>query len=99
MAPITHPITEYRLVKSVHDPRYIELIGRLRLARRREGVTQGQLARRLGKSQSYVSKIETGERRVDLVELLVICETLGISLDAVVPEELRHLLESEPRGG
>jgi len=86
-------------VKSVRDPRYVELIGRLRSARRRAGVTQVGLGWRLGKSQSYVSKIETGERRLDLVELLVICEALGITLGAVVPRELRHLLESEPRDG
>ena len=86
-------------MKSVHDPRYVEFIGRLRVARRGKDVTQGELARRLGKSQSYISKIETGERRVDVVELLVICEALGISLEAVVPRELRHGLESQPPDG
>jgi transcriptional regulator with XRE-family HTH domain len=99
VATDAHPVTEYGFVKSVYDPRYIELIGRLRAARRREDVTQRQLALRLGKSQSYVSKVETGERRVDLVELLVICEALGIPLAAVVPDQLRHQLERGPRGG
>jgi transcriptional regulator with XRE-family HTH domain len=86
-------------MKSVHDPRYVELIGRLRAARRGTGTTQGQLARRLGKSQSYVSKIETGERRVDLVELLVMCDALGVSLRALVPVELSHLLNGENGSG
>jgi ribosome-binding protein aMBF1 (putative translation factor) len=42
------------------------------------GVTQQQLADRIGKPQSFVSKYERGERRVDLVEFLAIAEALGL---------------------
>ena len=41
---------------------------------------QVDLARRLGRPQSFVSKYESGERRVDLVELRAICGELGVSL-------------------
>src|SRR5215216_2720250 len=41
---------------------------------------QTDLAERLGQSQSFVSKYESGERRLDLLELRQICEAVGISL-------------------
>jgi len=42
----------------------------MRAARQASGVTQQELAKRLGKPQSYVSKAEMGERRLDVVEYL-----------------------------
>jgi transcriptional regulator with XRE-family HTH domain len=65
------------------------MVARLRSARERCGLSQRELAVRLGKPQSFISKIETGERRVDLIEALAICEVLGIPLDSIVPSELR----------
>ncbi len=46
-----------------------EFLRRLRQARRDAGLTQEEVARRLGRSQSFVTKAETGERRLDVVEL------------------------------
>jgi transcriptional regulator with XRE-family HTH domain len=45
------------------------MLERLREARKAAGLTQAQVAERLGKQQSYVSKVESGERRIDPVEL------------------------------
>lgn len=53
---------------SVHSPRYQQFLARLRAARVGAGMTQAEVARRLGKHQSHVSKCESGERRVDAVE-------------------------------
>ncbi len=53
-------------------------------ARRKKGVTQDEVARRLGKPQSYISKYESGERRLDVVELLDVVEALEIQLSQVV---------------
>jgi transcriptional regulator with XRE-family HTH domain len=50
----------------------------LAAARRRANVTQQELAARLGKPQSFVSEYERGQRRVDVVELLVISRALGV---------------------
>lgn len=50
----------------------------LAAARRRVNVTQQELAARLGKPQSFVSEYERGQRRVDVVELLVISPALGV---------------------
>ena len=45
------------------------------------GITQVELSRILGRPQSYVSKYETGERRLDYVEINDICKALGISIE------------------
>ena len=50
----------------------------LAAARRQANVTQDELAARLGKPQSFVSEYERGQRRVDVVQLLVISRALGI---------------------
>ena len=52
----------------------------LREARIQAGLRQEEVARRLGQPQSFVSKYETGERRLDLAELKEICEALEVSL-------------------
>jgi len=47
-------------------------------ARKDAGVTQEQLAKRLNRPQSFVSKCENGERRVDVIELLQILQSIGV---------------------
>ena len=54
---------------SVHSAAYRHFLIRLREARLRAGLTQAEVARRVQKPQSHLSKIEAGERRVDVVEL------------------------------
>jgi DNA-binding transcriptional regulator YiaG len=49
----------------------------LAAARQRANITQVELARRLGKPQSFVSAFEAGKRRVDVVEFLLIVRTVG----------------------
>lgn len=55
--------------KSIHSNEYKVVLERLKKARVGAGMTQVQAATKLGHHQSYVSKIESGERRVDIVEL------------------------------
>lgn len=54
---------------NVYSEAYERFLGRLREARRKANLTQEIVARRLKRPQSFVSKIEAGERRVDVVEL------------------------------
>lgn len=56
----------------------------LKEARLQAGLRQVDLAARMGVPQSLVSKIEVGERRLDLLELRAICEALGLSLGEFV---------------
>lgn len=57
-----------------------KLAALLRSVRSESGLTQAEVAERLKLPQSFVSKYESGERRLDLVELRQICRALGISL-------------------
>lgn len=52
----------------------------LRQIRQEAGLTQSQLAEAISQSQSYVSKYESGEQRLDITELEAICTAVGISL-------------------
>lgn len=52
----------------------------LRELREAAGLRQADVAKKLGMPQSFVSKYEAGERRIDVVELRSICKVLGISL-------------------
>ena len=58
-----------------------EILRRLRID---AGLRQADLAKRLGQPQSFVSKYESGERRLDLVELRRICIAVGISLNDLI---------------
>jgi transcriptional regulator with XRE-family HTH domain len=58
----------------------------LRLARERAGLSQVEVARRLGKPQSFVSKCESGERRVDVVELRDFARLYGVRMGYFVGE-------------
>ena len=69
---------------SLHSKAYAAFLRHLRAARRRAGLTQMGLARRLGETQSFVSKCERGERRIDVVELRHFCKALGVSLTEFV---------------
>jgi len=55
-------------MSDIHSPRYQYFLKRLRQARKLAGYTQKEAAAALGVPQNYVSKSETGERRVDIVE-------------------------------
>lgn len=59
---------------------------RLTDARRERGLTQVDLARKLRRPQSFVSKYERGERRLDVVEFLDVASALGIDAAALIAE-------------
>lgn len=66
--------------KTLHSPEQEALVALLREAREKAGLRQADLAEKLQRPQSFVSKIESGERRVDLVELREMCRALGVDL-------------------
>lgn len=72
------------MTRSVYTTRYATLKRLVLEARQRAGLTQADVARRLRKPQSYISKVEAGERRIDVVELLDLMDVLGGDAVAVV---------------
>lgn len=56
----------------------------LKELRTKKGLTQAAIADKLGMPQSYVSKIETGERRLDFVETFGLCEAIGVPFSTFV---------------
>jgi transcriptional regulator with XRE-family HTH domain len=86
------------MTRSVFSSAYAELRDRLVSARLACGLTQVQLAERLGRPQSFVSKIERGERRLDLVELVEITEALGVPAELLVADVRAALTSTGPRG-
>lgn len=68
--------------KSRHTVRYQRLLQALRAARQEAGLTQVQAARHFHTHHSFVSKVESGERRLDVVELADFCKLYGVRLSA-----------------
>ncbi len=66
------------MARSTHHRHYQVLLRLLRELREQAGVTQAAMGERLGNTQTFVSKLERGERRVDLVEFVEICEILNV---------------------
>jgi transcriptional regulator with XRE-family HTH domain len=82
-------------MSSIWSPSHTLLRTRLRELRERADITQVQLAARLGKPQSYVSKVESGERKLDFLEVRDYCVECGQAFTAFV-EMLEPLLENQP---
>lgn len=65
--------------KTLRTPAHRKLVQELKKARRDAGLSQQQVADLLGVPQSYVAKIEIGERRIDVIEFLKFVEALDAS--------------------
>ena len=63
-------------MKSTFTKRYKWFCEVLIQTRKKNGLTQVEVAARLGTPQSYVSKYESGERRLDVVEFIAVCTAL-----------------------
>ena len=64
--------------KSTHTPLYDAFRARMVSLRKNAGMSQRDLAKRLDVPRSFVSRIELGERRLDLVEVYWLCNALGV---------------------
>lgn len=65
------------MAKTIFTIQHQDFIRALREVRRSEGVTQVQLSERLDRAQSYISNIERGERRLDVIEFMAIASALN----------------------
>lgn len=70
--------------KSLFTPAYDRFLVLLRETRAKAGLTQKEAAGKMKRPQSFISKCESGERRVDVVELLAFCKAYEISAEGFV---------------
>jgi transcriptional regulator with XRE-family HTH domain len=84
--------------KSIHSSGYTTFLALLRETREKAEVTQVELAARLERTQSFVSKVERGETRLDVLQLHAICAALGTTLP-VFAAELDRRLARRPKPG
>ncbi|MEI2781221.1 MAG: helix-turn-helix transcriptional regulator [Candidatus Competibacter sp.] len=82
--------------KTIHSTEYADFLRLLRQFRERQGLTQEQLAEKLGATQSFISKCERGERRIDALELRAFCLAMGVSMTAFVAELEQILSKDSP---
>ncbi len=75
--------------KTLNSRRQNRLIDLLVEHRKAASMTQMQLAEALGQSQPWVANLESGQRRVDAVELLDLAEAMGFDVHALIDELLR----------
>jgi len=70
--------------KAAFSNTYKIFLDLLRTSREDAGLTQEELAKRIGQTQTFVSKCERGERRIDVAELLMFCRAIGINASEFV---------------
>lgn len=92
-------LTVKAMPRSTHRQRYAVFLAQLCEARLRAGMTQVEIAQRLASTQTFVSKCERGERRLDVVDLIDFLDAYGVASVGFV-EELHKKLRAEgtPRG-
>ena len=70
--------------KSLSSAKHRLLLALLRRVREEAGLRQIDVAQRLSQPQSFVSKYESGERRLDLLELELVCEACDTDIEAFI---------------
>ena len=86
---------DFMMRKSTHTKEYSIFLQLLIETRQRKGLTQVQLGQELPFEQPALSKIERGERRVDIIELKMICDRLGVSITDFARELERRVARAD----
>lgn len=77
---------------TIHDIRFETMLKLLKDARLNKGLTQEELSALLGQHRIYITKVEKGQRRLDVLELFDICKALDLSIYDVI----RSTLDNNP---
>lgn len=85
--------------KSIYTREYAVFLEQLRKARETKNLTQIEVAEHLGQTQSFVSKVERGERRLDVVELLAFCSAIDVQFVDFVRHFYELLEQSRRKNG
>lgn len=80
-------------MKSIYTDDYIIIISSMRNIRKKLNITQSDLAQRLNAPQSFISKVENRERRLDVIEFLSWVDALGVSVEDILPK--KYLKETD----
>jgi transcriptional regulator with XRE-family HTH domain len=86
------------VLKSIFTEEYESFLENLIAARKGAAITQQELALRLKKPQSFVSKYERRERRLDVVEFVTICGSIDVDPCRIIREIERRLRSRAKRG-
>ena len=81
-------------VASLHDEAYREFVELLVLRRKSSGLSQQELADALGWNQSIIAKIETAQRRIDIIELIKLSEAAGFDVLKIVKDAKKLIARS-----
>jgi transcriptional regulator with XRE-family HTH domain len=66
------------MAKTIYREEYRQVVNRLRDAREALGLSQTEVAERLGHTQQWISQVESGSRRLDVIEFVELCLALGV---------------------
>ena len=69
------------MTKTIHTDEYKKIANKLKKVRLSSGFTQLEVSRKLNKPQSYISKVENGEQRIDILELKNFAKLYKTSID------------------
>lgn len=76
-------------MKSIYTDDYIYIISALRAVRINKNITQAEMAKKMNVTQSFISKVENRERRLDVIELLSWIDALGVPVSDVLPPKYK----------
>lgn len=79
--------------KTIYRPEHAVLLSLLKRYRRAAGLTQVQCSQALERPQSFMSDVESGTRRLDIVQLRDLCKVLGVDLQELIEEFEKILSE------
>jgi transcriptional regulator with XRE-family HTH domain len=77
--------------RTLQSKRHEALIELLIAERKKAGLTQADVAAKLGRYQSHVASIESGQRRIDVVEFLALAEAIGFNAQRLIGRLARQI--------
>jgi transcriptional regulator with XRE-family HTH domain len=85
------------MVASMFSAAHRELVAAVVEMRKRAGLTQRQLADAVGREQNFVGRIETGQRRIDLVEWVSLCRACGTDPETEIARLVKKIASMVPQ--